>query len=78
MAAFAAVRRSGELTARAHFAPVIEPKKASNLSGAVARIAAYAKQYDEGRSRGSPHHGRNAKLFLDGVISAPALTGLSS
>ena len=42
----------------------------------MARIAGFAKQYDEGAL--SPAPGitvRNAKLFLDGVIAAPALTG---
>jgi predicted amidohydrolase YtcJ len=76
MAAFAAVHRAGGLTARAHFAPVIEPKEASNLPAAVARIVAFAKQYDEGAITRAPGITvRNAKLFLDGVIAAPALTG---
>jgi predicted amidohydrolase YtcJ len=76
MSAFAAARRAGGLTARAHFAPVIEPSEAGNLAGAVARVAAFAKQYDEGAIMLSPGITvRNAKLFLDGVIAAPALTG---
>jgi predicted amidohydrolase YtcJ len=76
IAAFATVRRARALTARAHFAPVIEPKETDNLSGAVARIAGLAKQYDEGKPVRSPGITvRNAKLFLDGVIAAPALTG---
>jgi predicted amidohydrolase YtcJ len=76
MAAFAAVRRAGGLTARAHFAPVIQPKEAGNLPGAVARVVAFAKQYDEGEIARAPGITlRNAKLFLDGVIAAPALTG---
>jgi predicted amidohydrolase YtcJ len=76
MSAFAAVLRSGGLTARAHFAPVIEPKEAGDLPGAVARVLALAKQYDEGAIARTPGITlRNAKLFLDGVIAAPALTG---
>ena len=76
MSAFAAVRRAGGLTARAHFAPVIEPKEAGDLPGAVARVLAFAKQYDEGAIARAPGITvRNAKLFLDGVIAAPALTG---
>ena len=76
MAAFTAVRRSGELTARAHFAPLIEPREASDPRGAVARVVAFARQYDEGTIAPSPGITvRNAKLFLDGVIAAPALTG---
>jgi predicted amidohydrolase YtcJ len=76
MAAFAAVRRSGGLTARAHFAPEIAPTEAGDPVGAVARVVAFAKQYDEGTIVRVPGITvRNAKLFLDGVISAPAFTG---
>src|ERR1700688_4009516 len=70
MSAFAAARRGGGLTARAHFAPVIEPSEAGNLAGAVARVVAFAKQYDEGAIVRAPGITvRNAKLFLDGVIA---------
>jgi len=76
LAAFATVRKTGSLTARAHFAPRIEPSEAANPVGAVARVAAAAKQYDEGAIARAPGITvRNAKLFLDGVIAAPALTG---
>jgi predicted amidohydrolase YtcJ len=76
MAAFAAVRKAGGLTARGHFAPVISPSEAGDLPGAVARVVAFGKQYDEGAISVAPGITvRNAKLFLDGVIAAPALTG---
>jgi len=76
MAAFAAVRRSGGLTARAHFAPQIPPAEAGDPLGAVARVVAFAKQYDEGATASTPGITvRNAKLFLDGVIAGPAFTG---
>jgi predicted amidohydrolase YtcJ len=76
MAAFSTVRRSGGLTARAHFAPQITPAEAGDPLGAVARVVAFAKQYDEGATARAPGITvRNAKLFLDGVISAPAFTG---
>ena len=76
IAAFSAVRQSGGLTARAHFAPVISPAEASDIPGAIARVVALAKQYDQGTITASPSITvRNAKLFLDGVIAAPALTG---
>jgi len=74
--AFAAVHQAGKLTARAHFAPLIPPSEAANPAPALARVIALAKRYDEGKL--SPAPGitvRNAKLFLDGVIAAPALTG---
>jgi predicted amidohydrolase YtcJ len=76
LAAFAAVGKAGKLTVRAHFALLIEPKDAGDPAGAVARVVAVAKQYDEGTVRPAPGVTvRNAKLFLDGVIAAPALTG---
>jgi predicted amidohydrolase YtcJ len=76
LAAFAAVRKSGNLTARAHFAPPIQPDEADNLSAAVARLVSLKRKYDEGGIRPAPGITlRNAKLFLDGVIAAPALTG---
>jgi len=76
MIAFTAVQKAGELTARAHFAPPIDPAEVADPGPALARIVRFAKQYDEGKI--SPPPGvtvRNAKLFLDGVIAAPALTG---
>lgn len=76
LAAFAAVRKAGNLTARAHFAPRIEPSQATDPAAAVTSVVAAAKQYDEGAIGRAPSITvRNAKLFLDGVISAPALTG---
>ncbi len=76
MAAFAAVHRSGGLTVRAHFAPVIAPTEAGDPNAAVARVVAFAKRYDEGTIVRAPGITvRNSKLFLDGVIAAPALTG---
>ena len=74
--AFAALRKAGRLTARAHFAPFIEPSEVGNLTAAVARVVALREEYDEGAIGRAPGITvRNAKLFLDGVISAPAFTG---
>jgi predicted amidohydrolase YtcJ len=79
MAAFAAVRHSGGLTVRAHFAPEIAPTEAGDPAGAVARVVAFSKQYDEGAIQRAPGITvRNAKLFLDGVIAGPAFTGAMS
>jgi len=76
IAAFEALRQSGRLTARAHFAPPIQPSEASDPGHALARVIALAKRYDEGKiSRAPGITVRNAKLFLDGVIAAPAFTG---
>jgi predicted amidohydrolase YtcJ len=76
IAAFAAVRQAGKLTARAHFAPPIEPSEAGHPDQALARVIALAKRYDGGKISSAPGITvRNAKLFLDGVIAAPAFTG---
>jgi predicted amidohydrolase YtcJ len=76
IAAFTAVRRSGNLTVRGHFAPEIAPTEAGDPAGAVARVVAFRKQYDEGEIQRAPGITvRNAKLFLDGVIAGPAFTG---
>jgi predicted amidohydrolase YtcJ len=76
MAAFTAVEAAGELTVRAHFAPKIAIDEAGDPASAVARVVKYEKQYDQGILHRKPGITvRNAKLFLDGVIAAPALTG---
>jgi predicted amidohydrolase YtcJ len=76
LAAFSALRHAGRLTARAHLAPLIEPKEAGAIDAAVTRVIAARKTYDDGPIDRLPGVTvRNAKLFLDGVISAPALTG---
>jgi hypothetical protein len=75
LAAFAAVQAAGQLTVRAHFAPQIAVP-GSDPAGAVAKVVGYKKQFDQGGITVKPGVTvRNAKLFLDGVISAPALTG---
>ncbi len=76
LSAFTAVQAAGQLTVRAHFAPLIEVAQGSDPVGAVAKVVGYKKQYDQGAIKAKPGITvRNAKLFLDGVIAAPALTG---
>jgi predicted amidohydrolase YtcJ len=76
MAAFAAVQKSGELTARAHFASTIDPVEAEDARKVVAAVVALRKTYDQGPYVPAPTVTvRNAKLFLDGVINGPAFTG---
>jgi predicted amidohydrolase YtcJ len=76
VAAFATLRKNGKLTARAHFAPLIKPTEVDDVPAAVARVVAFRKEFDEGTIGRAPGITvRNAKLFLDGVISAPAFTG---
>jgi predicted amidohydrolase YtcJ len=76
LAAFAALEREGKLTARAHFAVWITPDEGRDPKKAMARVVALARRYDQGAI--GPRPGltvRNVKLFLDGVINAPAFTG---
>lgn len=77
--AFAAAEHAGALTARAHFAPLIPPAEATDVASArraVDRVAALARQYDEGALRPAPSLSvRHVKLFMDGVINYPANTG---
>jgi hypothetical protein len=76
LAAFASVERDGGLTARAHFAVLITPPEGPDPGKASAKVTALARRYDQGPVQVSPKLTvRNVKLFLDGVISAPALTG---
>jgi len=74
--AFATVQRRGSLTARAHFAVLITPPQGRAPQQAVASVKALAQRYDQGEIGVEPALTvRNVKLFLDGVITAPASTG---
>ena len=74
--AFAAVKRQGKLTARAHFAVLITPPQGRDPAKAVAMVKSLAQRYDQGEVAPAPTLTvRNVKLFLDGVITAPASTG---
>ena len=74
--AFGAVHKAGGLTARGHFAPVLEPREGADPAAALQRVLAITKQYDGGAIGRAPGITvRNVKLFMDGVIAAPALTG---
>ncbi len=74
--AFAAAERAGHLTARAHFAVLITPPQGRDPETAVASVKALAQRFDQGATVADPKLTvRNVKLFLDGVITAPASTG---
>ncbi len=76
LAAFSQLQREGSLTARAHFALLITPPEGRDPKKATAAVAALARRYDGGPEQPKPGITvRNVKLFLDGVISAPALSG---
>lgn len=75
LTAFRQLQRQGKLTARAHFAVLIEHDKHAPGKG-VAGAVQLARRFDQGPVRVAPSmQVRHAKLFMDGVISAPAFTG---
>jgi predicted amidohydrolase YtcJ len=76
MTAFTTLQRQGKLTARAHFAVLIDLDKGATPQRAVADLRRQQKQFDQGPTRVAPSmQVRHAKLFMDGVIAAPAFTG---
>ncbi|MBY0557461.1 MAG: amidohydrolase [Burkholderiaceae bacterium] len=76
MTAFSTLQKQGKLTARGHFAVLIDLDKGATPKSAVAELLKQQKQFDQGATRVTPSlQVRHAKLFMDGVISAPAFTG---
>jgi hypothetical protein len=74
--AFATLQHQGLLTARAHFALLITPPQGRDPKRAAASVKVLAQRYDQGEIGSAPTMTvRNVKLFLDGVITAPASTG---
>jgi predicted amidohydrolase YtcJ len=74
--AFTRLQHDGALTARAHFALLITPPEGPDPKKATEQVKALARRYDGGELQPKPGITvRNVKLFLDGVISAPALSG---
>ena len=77
VAAYAALQREGKLTARAHFAMEITPEEGRKPEEAVAALVQVAREFDQGPVTVQPTITvRNAKLYMDGVITAPAFTGV--
>jgi predicted amidohydrolase YtcJ len=77
IAAFAAIYKAGGLTARAHFAPVIDAKDAADPAAVVTALKITRALYDSGPIARTPAITvRNAKIFLDGVLQAPAQTAV--
>ena len=75
MAAFTKLADRGRLTARAHFAPLVDLADADRRRATLRRLASYRRTFDDGAVRPRPGITvRNAKIFLDGVIQAPAQT----
>lgn len=76
MTAFATLQRQGRLSARAHFAVLVELDKGTSPRSAVAEVLKQHQRFDQGPTHAAPSmQVRHAKLFMDGVIAAPAFTG---
>jgi predicted amidohydrolase YtcJ len=76
MTAFRTLQRQGRLSARAHFAVLVDPDRGASPQDAVAGLLKQQQRFDQGAARPAPSmQVRHAKLFMDGVIAAPAFTG---
>ncbi|MEJ8864658.1 amidohydrolase family protein [Pseudomonas jessenii] len=75
--AFTSLQKSGELTARALLAIKLDPAAAAaDPVKTIAEAKALASTYDQGEVNVAPGvNMRHVKLFLDGIINAPADTG---
>ncbi|WP_454238344.1 amidohydrolase [Pseudomonas sp. AP3_22 TE3818] len=75
--AFTRLQKSGELTARALLAIKLDPAAAAaDPVKTIAEAKALANTYDQGEVRVAPGVSmRHVKLFMDGIINAPADTG---
>jgi predicted amidohydrolase YtcJ len=75
--AFSTLQRSGELTARALLAIKLDPATAAaDPAKTIAQARELASTYDQGETKAAPGVSmRHVKLFMDGIINAPADTG---
>ncbi|MNQ45118.1 N-substituted formamide deformylase precursor [compost metagenome] len=75
--AFSALQQSGELTARALLAIKLDPAAAAaDPAKTIAEAKALASTFDQGEAKVAPGvNMRHVKLFMDGIINAPADTG---
>ncbi|WP_458374873.1 amidohydrolase [Pseudomonas laurylsulfatiphila] len=75
--AFTNLQKSGELTARALLAIKLDPAAAAaDPVKTIAEAKALANTYDQGEVHVTPGvNMRHVKLFMDGIINAPADTG---
>lgn len=75
--AFTTLEQSGQLTARALLAIKLDPAAAAaDPDKTIAEAKALAATYDQGEAKVAPGvNMRHVKLFMDGIINAPADTG---
>ncbi|MDC7695667.1 amidohydrolase [Asticcacaulis sp. DXS10W] len=77
LTAYQTLYRRGDLTARGHFAVLIDAGETYDAKAAVAEVVRQRGLYDTGDQGAKPAlRIHTAKLFLDGVITAPAFTGV--
>ena len=77
LTAYQTLFRRGELRSRGHFAVLIDAGENYDARAAVAEVVRERKLYDTGDQGVKPAlRVHTAKLFLDGVITAPAFTGV--
>ena len=75
LSAFSAIYKEGGLTARGHFALLVSAKDAADPKAEVEALKITRALYDTGPIGAAPAITvRNAKIFLDGVLQAPAQT----
>ena len=77
VAVYSALQQAGKLTVRAHFAILIGAAEGRDPDKAVNAVLEIQREFDQGPIVAEPTITvRNAKLFMDGVISAPSFTGV--
>jgi hypothetical protein len=72
---YTALQEKGELTARGHFAVLIDSVPGYDAAKSVAEVLQVRARFDQGPLRPAPSLSVDtAKLFLDGVYTTPAFT----
>lgn len=76
MVSYKALRKNGELKIRPHFAVLIDPDKEPDDNKAIAEVIRQRKMFDEGKQKVQPILSvHTVKMFLDGTIALPSLSG---
>jgi predicted amidohydrolase YtcJ len=77
LTAYREVMEAGGLTARGHFGVLIDAGTEYDAGKAVAEVLRQKQAYERlGKGAGPGLRIHTAKLFLDGVVAAPSLTGV--
>ena len=72
---YTTLHRQGEMTARGHFAVLVDSAPGFDAGRAVAGVLDMRRRYDQGLQQPAPGISVDtAKLFLDGVYNTPAFT----